>query len=64
MELHVKSRGPGLCRSHSSHVIMLDTHANKDKTTESICSKDRTKNKYKENSSIEDKQQVQKQNTN
>ena len=28
-----------------THVIMLHTHANKDKTTESICSKDRTKNK-------------------
>ena len=27
---------------HSTHVIMLHTHANKDKTTESISSKDRT----------------------
>ena len=42
---------------------MLHTHANKDKTTESICSKDRTKNKQKENSSTEDKQQMQKQKT-
>ena len=45
MELHVKTRGPGLCRRHSTHVIMLHTHAHKDKTTESICRKDRTKNK-------------------
>ena len=43
MELHVKTRGPGLCRRHSTHVIMLHTHANKDKTTKSICRKDRTK---------------------
>ena len=41
MELHVKTRGPG----HSTHVIMLHTHSNKDKTTVSICNKDRTKNK-------------------
>ena len=52
MELHDKTRGPGLCRWHSIHVIMIHTHTNKDKTTESICSKDRTKNKLKENSSI------------
>ena len=34
MKLHIKTRGPGLCRRHSTHVIMLHTHANKDKTTE------------------------------
>ena len=45
MELHFKTRRPGLCRRHSTHVIMRHTHANKGKTTESICSKDRTKNK-------------------
>ena len=45
MEFHIKTRRLGLCRRHSTHVIMLHTHANKDKTTESICSKDRTKNK-------------------
>ena len=45
MELRVKPRGLGLCRRHSTHVIMLHTQANKDKTTESIGSKDRTKNK-------------------
>ena len=47
MELHVKTRGPGLCRRHSTHVIMLHTYANKDNTIESICSKDRTKNNKK-----------------
>ena len=26
MELHVKTRGPGLCRRHSTLVIMLHTH--------------------------------------
>ena len=45
MDLHVKTRGHGLCRRHSTHVIMLHTRANKAKTTESICSKDRTMNK-------------------
>ena len=32
MELHVKTRGTGLCRLHNTHVIMLHTHAKKDKT--------------------------------
>ena len=32
MKLHIKTRGPGLCRRHSTHVIMLHTHANKHST--------------------------------
>ena len=29
MELHIKTRGPGLCRRHSTHVILLHTHETK-----------------------------------
>ena len=42
---NVKTRRTGFCQWHSTHVIILRKYANKEKTTESICNKNRTKNK-------------------